>query len=128
MDVQRAHLILFVRDQAASARFYAAALDLAPSLDVPGMTEFSLPGGAILGLMPEAGITRLLGESIDPSRAQGVARAELYLIMDDVDRAWSRALAAGATAVSEPAPRNWGDRAGYLRDPDGHLLAFASRG
>lgn len=127
MSTLRAHLILYVRDQSASAVFYAAALDETPTLDVPGMTEFTLPGGAVLGLMPERGITKLLGDAVDPSRAQGVARAELYLVVGDVDDAHRRALAAGARELSAPAMRSWGDRAGYLLDPDGHVLAFATR-
>ncbi|MCB0009465.1 MAG: VOC family protein, partial [Anaerolineales bacterium] len=62
------HLILYTADQAASAAFYAKVLGLAPRLDVPGMTEFALPGGAVLGLMPIAGIRRLLGAALpDPA-------------------------------------------------------------
>jgi predicted enzyme related to lactoylglutathione lyase len=54
------HFILYVADQARSAAFYAKVLCVEPRLDVPGMSEFVLPGGAVLGLMPEAGIRRLL--------------------------------------------------------------------
>lgn len=127
MKLLRAHLILYVRDQSLSARFYAAALGAEPTLDVPGMTEFALPGGAVLGLMPEGGITRRLGDAVDPSRARGVSRAELYLLVEDVDEAHRRALAAGARELSAPIARDWGDRAGYTLDPDGHVLAFATR-
>lgn len=130
MTARRAHFILYVRDQAASARFYRAVLDLAPTLDVPGMTELPLPGGAVLGLMPERGIVRLLGDAIvDPATAGGVPRAELYLVLDDareLDRFFARALAAGARELSPVADRDWGHRAGYVADPDGHVLAFAA--
>ena len=127
MEALHALFVFYVRDQRASARFYAAALDAAPTLDVPGMTQFALPGGATLGLMPEAGITRLLGDAVDPSRAQGAARAELYLLVDDVDLAHRRARAAGARELSAPSARGWGDVAAYALDPDGHVLAFATR-
>ena len=43
-----AHFILYVADQRASADFYVRALDSRPRLDVPGMTEFALGGGAVL--------------------------------------------------------------------------------
>lgn len=120
-----AHFILFVRDQAASARFYRAVLGVAPRLDVPGMTEFEL-GVAVLGLMPEAGIRRLLGAALpDPSTANGAPRAELYLVVDDPGTVHRRALAAGAREVSALAPRDWGHEAAYSLDPDGHVLAFA---
>ena len=59
--VERTHFILYVADQAAATAFWRAVLDLAPSLDVPGMTEFMLGSGVVLGLMPEASIRALLG-------------------------------------------------------------------
>jgi catechol 2,3-dioxygenase-like lactoylglutathione lyase family enzyme len=124
--MERAHFILYVKDQAASAAFYARALGRAPQLDVPGMTEFPLGAGCVLGLLPEAGIRRLLGEKLpDPAGASGVPRAELYLLVDDPAACHSRALAAGARELSPLLPRDWGHRAAYSLDPDGHVLAFA---
>ncbi len=122
----RPHFILYVTDQARATVFYSRALGLVPRLDVPGMTEFELPRGAVLGLMPEAGIRRLLGPALpDPARGAGVPRAELYLVVDDAAEYHRKALAAGARELSAPAPRDWGHRAGYCLDPDGHVLAFA---
>ena len=124
--IAAAHLILYVADQARSARFYAAALALEPRLDVPGMTEFDLVGGAVLGLMPAAGIKRLLGDKLpDPAAAAGLPRAELYLIVADPAAAHRRALEGGAKELSALAPRGWGHDAAYSLDPDGHVLAFA---
>ncbi len=120
------HFILYVADQARSAAFYRHALALEPRLDVPGMTEFDLPGGGVLGLMPEAGIRRLLGAALaDPATARGVPRAELYLMVPDPAAAHARALEAGATELSPLLPRDWGHAAAYALDPDGHVLAFA---
>jgi catechol 2,3-dioxygenase-like lactoylglutathione lyase family enzyme len=112
-------------DQAASTRFYRAVLLAEPTLDVPGMTELTLPGGAILGLMPEAGAARLLGAAHDPSHAAGIPRAELYVLVDDPAAYHARSIAAGAKELSPVAPRDWGHDAGYALDPDGHVVAFA---
>jgi uncharacterized glyoxalase superfamily protein PhnB len=122
--MNRVEFILYVEDQKRSARFYAAVLGAEPSLDVPGMTEFPLPGGALLGLMPRASIERLLPQL---SRAPGNHRAgaELYLFVDDVDEWFRRAIGAGATRLSEPAERDWQHRAGYVLDPDGYVVSFA---
>lgn len=121
--------ILYVADQARSASFYTAALGQSPRLDVPGMTEFDLPGGGILGLMPEFGILKLLGERLpDPAEARGVPRSELYLTHPDADACHARALRAGATELSQMLPRDWGDHAAYSLDLDGHVLAFARLG
>jgi uncharacterized protein len=90
------------------------------------MTEFELPGGAVLGLMPVAGIRRLLGRAIpDPDAAAGIPRSELYLVVDDASVYHQRALAAGARELSPVEHRDWGHVAGYTLDPDGHVLAFA---
>lgn len=122
-----AHLILYVKDQERSARFYGAALGREPRLHVPGMTEFDLDGGAVLGLMPEAGIRRLLGDPLpDPAPGSGIPRAELYLLVEDPAAGHARALGAGARELSPLARRDWGHRAAYSLDPDGHVLAFAS--
>jgi uncharacterized protein len=120
--------ILYVADQARSRAFYGAALALSPSLDVPGMTEFPLGAQAALGLMPAAGIRKLLGEALpDPARGAGIPRAELYLRVDDAGAALERALAAGARQLSPLLERDWGESVAYVLDPDGHVLAFAEK-
>jgi len=125
----RPHLILYVSDQRRAAAFYGAALARVPRLDVPGMTEFDLGDGAVLGLMPEAGIRRLLGPGLpDPAGAGGAPRAELYLVVVDAAAGHARALAAGARELSPLLRRDWGHRAAYSLDPDGHVLAFAEEG
>jgi uncharacterized protein len=122
-----AHFILYVRDQGASRDFYAAVLAHAPTLDVPGMTEIELADGAVLGLMPEAGIERLLGGAIDPSLLRAPGRAELYLIVDDPAGHHARALAHGARELSPLSARAWGHVVAYSLDADGYVLAFAER-
>lgn len=127
--IEAAHLILYVSDQEAATRFYAATLAQKPQLHVPGMTEFGLPGGAVLGLMPEAGIRRLLGAALpDPANARGVPRAELYLRVGEPQEFHRRALASGARELSALERRSWGDWVAYSLDPEGHVLAFASLG
>ncbi len=122
-----AHFILYVTDQAASTAFYRSVLQIEPRLDVPGMTEFEVGSGAVLGLMPQVGIKQLLGASLpDPTAANGVPRCELYLVVERPLEYHDRALAAGAKALSPVTLRDWGDEAGYSLDPDGHVLAFAS--
>lgn len=124
--MKRIHLILYVADQARATAFYAAVFARAPDLDVPGMTEFHLGTGAVVGLMPAAGIRRLLGPGLpDPASGAGIPRAELYLVVDDATDCHRRALAAGATELSPLQARDWGARVAYSLDLDGHVLAFA---
>jgi uncharacterized glyoxalase superfamily protein PhnB len=77
--------------------------------------------------MPEESIKRLLGEALpDPVRAAGIPRSELYLLVEDPDACHLRALEAGAAPLSPLLTRDWGHRAAYVLDPDGHVLAFAA--
>jgi uncharacterized protein len=123
-----AHIILYVQDQSRSTDFYSKALNLQPRLNVPGMTEFELSQSCVLGLMPEAGIERLLADSIpDLSAGRGVPRAELYLLVDDPAGCHARALSNGAAELSPLQLRDWGDTVSYCADPDWHIVAFASR-
>jgi predicted enzyme related to lactoylglutathione lyase len=117
------HIILYVADQGRSRDFYQAVLGAAPTLDVNGMTEFALPGNAVLGLMPESGIQRLLG-GLDVGSAS-VSRAEVYLQVPDAQPMVDRAVAAGGELLSARCERSWGAFVAYVRDPDGHILAVA---
>lgn len=128
VDVIKSHFIIYVKDQARSTAFYTCVLGCAPSLNVPGMTEFDLTENCVLGLMPEAGIQRLLGSKLpDPAGGGGVPRSEIYLIVKHPLDFHRRAVEAGALELSGLEERDWGDRAAYSLDPDGHVLAFAEQ-
>ena len=126
--IGQAEFILYVGSQTAATAFWSEVLNRSPSLDVPGMTEFALCDGTLLGLMPGEGIKASLGAALpDPARAHGTPRGEVYLLVDDPAAYHSRALAAGARELSPLTRRSWGDAVAYSLDPDGHVIAFASR-
>lgn len=121
----RTHFIHFVENQTASRDFYARVLGFAPSLDAAGMTEYTLPGGGVLGLMPASGIRRLLGQALPETGSIGIPKAELYLLMPSAAAMHARALDAGARELSPLAPRDWGHTVAYSLDRDGYILACA---
>lgn len=126
MKITVAHLILFVSNQQQSTEFFKVVLQQEPRLNVPGMTEFSLGQGIVLGLMPEAGAAKIVSPVLPhPSMASGAPRGELYLYCDAPEEAAHRALQIGGRLVSAFSPRDWGDHAVYVADPDGHVVAFA---
>ena len=128
ISVTKTHFILYVKNQARSTAFYSQVLNYSPSLNVPGMTEFILSENSVLGLMPEAGIKRLLGNNLpDPVRDAGVPRSEIYLYVMNPLEFHQRALEAGAIELSGLEIRDWGDRAVYSLDTDGYVLAFAEK-
>ncbi len=117
--------ILYVSDQKASKAFYESVFQVQPTLDVPGMTEFRLENGFTLGLMPQDGIKRLLGQDLFPERDERNPRVELYLHVGNAQLYLDRAIKNGAELIHKVSMRDWGDRVGYYLDPDRHVLAFA---
>ena len=51
---------------------------------------------------------------------------EIAFVTDDVPAAYQRAVAAGATAVSAPAAKPWGQIVAFLRDKDGITIELCS--
>ncbi|MFY0483460.1 VOC family protein [Flavobacterium sp. PLA-1-15] len=117
--------ILYVNDQQASAAFYERLFRKAPDLNVPGMTEFVLAPNVKLGLMPNKGIAKLLGDaSPHPDTGDGIPRCELYFLIEDLEAVFENAVAIGAKVISPILDRDWGDRACYFADSDGHVIAL----
>ena len=119
-------IILYVADQQRSRDFYKAILNKTPKLDVPGMTEFELNEKTLLGLMPESGIAKILGDKTpSPSSGNGIPRCELYLAVADVEKAFKNLIVNGGKSISPPEMRDWGHFTAYGIDPDGNVIAFA---
>lgn len=120
--------ILYVSNQDISRDFYEKLLRKPPDLDVPGMTEFILTDTFKLGLMPNNGIAKIIGEKLPhPDKGLGIPRCELYLRINDVRLEFDNAVKTGAKLISAIADRDWGDTVCYFADPDGHVIAFAER-
>ncbi|MGY3258090.1 PhnB protein [Pseudomonas chlororaphis] len=51
----------------------------------------------------------------------------LHLYVNDVDKQFAQAIAAGGQVVSEVKDQFYGDRSGTLKDPFGHLWFLATR-
>jgi PhnB protein len=50
----------------------------------------------------------------------------LHLYVEDVDKAFAQAIAAGGTVISEVKDQFYGDRSGTLKDPFGHVWFLAT--
>jgi PhnB protein len=59
-------------------------------------------------------------------KARGGATSSLMIYSEDVDAAFDRAIAAGATVERPPEDQFWGDRMGSLVDPFGHSWSIAT--
>lgn len=61
-----------------------------------------------------------------PSALGGVGTQSAYIIVEDADEHYARAVAAGAEIVIEIQDENYGGRGYTCRDPQGHLWNFGS--
>lgn len=118
---------LIVRDPAASLDFYARAFGFREKLRVPGPdgrvmhAEMKHQDGVImLGPEPPNSYTSRAPSSV------GAATAGVYVYVEDVDRLFDQATAAGASVMEPLTDQFWGDRTCKLRDPDGHIWQFAT--
>lgn len=120
--------ILYVSNQEKSRNFYQILLQQKPSLDVSGMTEFTLNDFVKIGLMPNDGIAKIITPKLPhPTSGIGIPRCELYLQVDNIETIFEEAKQAGATEISPITLRDWGDYVGYISDFDGHVIAIATK-
>lgn len=126
--IKLVEIILFVNDQDSSTLFYQNIFRKKADLHVAGMTEFNLSDNCKVGLMPNKGIAKVLADKTPhPDSGNGIPRCELYLYVDNIQLEFENATKSGAKLISPIVDRDWGDRACYFSDPDGHIIAFAEK-
>ena len=107
--------------------FYTRAFGATELMRMPGpdgrLMHASLKVGdstlMLFDEMPEWG-------ALGPKALKG-SPVTIHMMVPDVDAAFARAVAAGATVKMPVADMFWGDRYGKLADPFGHEWAIATR-
>ncbi len=111
-------VVVPVTDIGKAERFYSCLLGLAGTRVSSGRHYFNC-GGTILACFDPRADTDPFDLGPNPDH--------LYLAVDDLSPAWSRALDAGATILDPIAVRPWGERSFYLQDPFGNKLCLVER-
>ncbi len=57
---------------------------------------------------------------------QKVNRCEIAFVAQDVSAAYQKALSAGATALSSPSSKPWGQVVSYVKDCNGNIVEICS--
>src|SRR5829696_5433166 len=109
-----------VLDGAAKAiEFYKQAFDAEEMLRMPG------PDGKVAHAEIKIGDSPVMmadaSEEFKGPRAFGGTPVSLMIYVEDVDRTFRQALAAGATQLRPVVDQFYGDRSGTLVDPFGHV-------
>jgi PhnB protein len=121
---------LVVRDGAAAIDFYREAFGAEEIGE-----RFTGPSGELIHAELRIGdsVVMISDEADDgaparsPESLGGVVSAIMATYWEDVDAAWSRAVAAGAEVLYELADQFYGERGGRLRDPFGQQWMLATR-
>jgi PhnB protein len=117
---------LIVDGAADAIDFYKTVLGVTERMRMPG------PDGRIGHAELELGdsVIMLADESPEMGarspRSVGGTPVTIFAYLEDVDAAFERALAAGATTLRDVEDRFYGDRAGQLEDPFGHRWDLAT--
>lgn len=124
----KTYFIIYVEDQEKTKLFYELLFNKEPILDEPGMTEFELPDGSILGVMPIESIQKLFGSDFtNTHERKSLPQTEFYIIVENAIELHKRAIQLGATEIRKFDMMDWGDKVAYSINHDGHILAFAER-
>lgn len=117
---------LTIKGAAAALDFYAKAFGAKTRMRMEG------PGGFIMHAEMQIGpCSFMLGDETpgcmtpSPATLNGTA-SSLYLYVKDVDAAFAKAVAAGATGMMPPTDMFYGDRMCSLKDPFGHFWSLAT--
>lgn len=118
--------MLHARDPGRVARFYATfgfeeQFSLPGPDGAPGFISMRRAGGAELGVTTEDTPRLLAGVEPGPG-----PRHELFVYVEDVDATVAGVAGAGGSVLKEPADMPWGERVGYVADPEGNIVALAA--
>ena len=118
------------QDATAAIEWLGAAFGFEPKLVVPG------DGGTVRHAQLVSGrVMVMLGSVRDdpfgqlqrpPKLPEAACTQSPYIIVDDPDAHYARAVSAGAEIVTEIADQDHGGRMYSCRDPEGHLWNFGS--
>ena len=112
----------------AAIEFYKKAFGAVELERIPG------PGGRIAHAEIKIGDSPFMMTDESPDfpdyqspASRGGSTTHIYLYVEDADKIFSQAIAAGATQISPLEDQFYGDRVGGLRDPFGHVWYVATR-
>ncbi|MFB9150116.1 VOC family protein [Roseovarius ramblicola] len=124
MTPQRVTLITLGVDDLDRARAFYAALGWTPA-EAQDEVVFYQMNGLVLGLFGKSDLAADQGRPDSVLGTGAMTLAQNFPTEAEVDAAYDRAIAAGATPLKRPEKVFWGGYSGYFADPDGHVWELA---
>ena len=127
MDISFRYTIVYVPDVAATLDFYGRAFGFETRFSDPsGDYGELITGDTTLAFVSEGLATSNIA-SYQPNRADSApAGIEIALITSDVAAAVEKAIAEGATPLTDPEDKPMVQLVAYVRDPNGVLVEIGS--
>ena len=122
------YTIVYVSDVAASLDFFERAFGLPRRfLHESGAYGEVETGATALGFAQHATARGNLGHDyVEAASSRQPLGMEIGLITTDVPAACQQAVKAGATLLSPPTTKPWGQTVAYVRCPDGTLVELCT--
>jgi lactoylglutathione lyase len=117
------YVVLIVEDLDRALKFYADILGLRLGHRSGEYAQLDT-GSTRLALYTREAMSKTLGIALQRPDVDAAA-FEIGFKVKDVDTAFAELVQRGAAPVTSPINRPWGQRTGYVRDPDGHLVELA---
>ncbi len=124
LPLNRVTFITLAVADLARARAYYEALGWVLESAMEEVAFYNM-GGQKFGLFTLSGLAVETGRPIESLSNGAMTLAQNQPSKADVDTAFARAVACGATPVRAPFKTDWGGYSSYVADPDGHLWEFA---
>jgi PhnB protein len=109
---------LAVKDASAALAFYKKAFG------AKVLSKMLAPDGKIMHSDVQIGDAHIFIS--DPMMGGEPSSSSVHLYVENADKAWKKAVAAGAQVVMPIDNAFWGDRYGLLKDPFGQQWAISS--
>jgi lactoylglutathione lyase len=122
------YTIVYVPNVAASLAFFETAFGFSRRLlhESGDYGELETGETTLAFASMALGNSHFDGGAIAASESVKPLGVEVALVTEDVPAAHLKAIAAGASELSAPAAKPWGQTVSYLRCPDGTLIELCS--
>jgi len=116
-------ITLFVEDVGEARAFYLKVFGLPVVFEDPASVVFRV-GGTLINLLKADAAHELIAPA-SVGGADGSARMQITIPVDDVDAVCAELIRRGVTLLNGPMDRPWGIRTASFTDPGGHIWEIA---
>jgi lactoylglutathione lyase len=122
------YTILYVKDVIATVEFYEKAFGLERGFITPeeDYGEVNTGNTTLSFANIELGNSNIKSGFVTSTKDTKPFGVEFAFVTENIEQTWDQAIEAGATVLEEIETKVWGQKVGYLKDPNGFLLEICT--